>query len=101
MILAKPKFIVSFLACWWALIYFSPMPLEQVFDYALFSLLGVLGAIFANSTGAGGGVIFIPAFNELNFTEIQSIGTSFAIQCFGMTAGGLTWWFHYKHILLW
>lgn len=97
MLLTKPKFILSFLACWWALIYFSPLPFEQVFDYALFSLLGVLGAIFANSTGAGGGVIFIPAFNELNFTEMQAIGTSFAIQCFGMTAGGLTWWFHYKH----
>ena len=72
------------------------MSFEQVPDYALFSLLGVLGAIFANSTGAGGGVIFIPAFNELNFTEMQAIGTSFAIQCFGMTAGGLTWWYHYK-----
>jgi uncharacterized membrane protein YfcA len=65
-------------------------------DYAPFSLLGTLGAIFANSTGAGGGVVFIPAFNELVFTEKQSVATSFAIQCFGMTAGAVTWWCHYQ-----
>ncbi|MCW8833227.1 MAG: sulfite exporter TauE/SafE family protein, partial [Colwellia sp.] len=51
--------------------------------------------IFANSTGAGGGVIFIPMFTELNFTEQQAIATSFAIQCFGMTAGAVTWFHHY------
>jgi len=90
------KFIVPFLICWLLLISLSPMLWSQVPDYGLFSFLGVLGAIFANSTGAGGGVVFIPAFNELAFTEQQSIATSFAIQCFGMTAGALTWWFHYK-----
>jgi uncharacterized membrane protein YfcA len=35
-------------------------------------------------------------FTQLNFTEQQSIATSFAIQCFGMTAGAVTWWHHYK-----
>jgi len=35
-------------------------------------------------------------FTKLNFTEQQSVATSFAIQCFGMTAGGVTWWHHYK-----
>ena len=48
-----------------------------------------------NLTGAFGGVVFILLFNQLNFTEQQSIATSFAIQCFGMTAGAFTWWFHY------
>jgi len=94
--LNSKKFILSFIACWFLLIVLSPLMWEQIGEYSLFSFLGVLGAIFANSTGAGGGVVFIPAFNELAFTERQSIATSFAIQCFGMTAGALTWWFHYK-----
>ncbi len=65
-------------------------------DYVFFSLLGMLGAIFANTTGAGGGVVFIPIFNQLAFTESQAVATSFAIQCFGMTAGAVTWWRHYR-----
>lgn len=54
-------------------------------------LLGITGAIFANSTGAGGGVVFIPLFSQLGFTEQQALSTSFGIQCFGMTAGAITW----------
>lgn len=65
-------------------------------DYAPFSLLGVLGAIFANATGAGGGVVFIPAFQKLGLTELQSVSTSFAIQCCGMTTGAIVWWRHAK-----
>ncbi|WP_196141092.1 sulfite exporter TauE/SafE family protein [Aliikangiella sp. G2MR2-5] len=64
-------------------------------DYSLFTLLGVAGAIFANSTGAGGGVVFIPMFNYLEFSEAQSIATSFGIQSFGMTAGAITWGLYY------
>lgn len=94
--LASPKFISVFISLWIIMLVCSPLALEQVPDFALFSFLGMLGAIFANSTGAGGGVVFIPAFNELAFTEQQSVATSFAIQCFGMTAGAITWWFHYK-----
>lgn len=94
--LSSPKFIIPFLVCWLLLLTLSPLMFSQISEYGLFSLLGVLGAIFANSTGAGGGVVFIPAFNELAFSEQQSIATSFAIQCFGMTAGAITWWFHYR-----
>lgn len=94
--LSNPAFLITFVILWIALVALSPLEIAQVFNYGLFSLLGILGAIFANSTGAGGGVVFIPAFNELAFTEQQSIATSFAIQCFGMTAGALTWWLHYK-----
>lgn len=61
------------------------------FQFAPFSLLGVLGAIFANATGAGGGVVFIPAFQKLGLTEAQSVATSFAIQCCGMTTGAYVW----------
>jgi len=94
--LTNPKFILPFIAIWLLMLFLSPIALNGVNEYGLFSFIGVLGAIFANSTGAGGGVVFIPLFNQLNFTEQQSIATSFAIQCFGMTAGAFTWWFHYK-----
>ncbi|WP_346729595.1 sulfite exporter TauE/SafE family protein [Shewanella sp. NKUCC01_JLK] len=65
-------------------------------EYGRFVFLGITGAIFANSTGAGGGVIFIPVFSSLNFSESQSVSTSFMIQCFGMTAGAISWSLHYK-----
>jgi len=95
--LTNPKFILPFILIWLLMLLLSPITLNGVSEYGLFGFIGVLGAIFANSTGAGGGVVFIPLFNQLNFTEQQSLATSFAIQCFGMTAGGLTWWFHYKN----
>lgn len=94
--LSSPWFIIPFSLLWLSVLVISPMDLTAIPSYALFSLLGVLGAIFANSTGAGGGVVFIPAFNELSFSEQQAVATSFAIQCFGMTAGAFTWWQHYK-----
>ncbi|MCW8864294.1 MAG: sulfite exporter TauE/SafE family protein [Colwellia sp.] len=93
--LSNPKFIAVFVLLWLLLLYSASPPLQELLDYWLFSFLGIIGAIFANSTGAGGGVIFIPMFTELNFTEQQAIATSFAIQCFGMTAGAVTWFHHY------
>lgn len=93
--LTNPKFILVFVLLWLMLLVSAYHLFNGLFDYSLFSFLGVLGAIFANSTGAGGGVIFIPMFAQLNFTEQQAIATSFAIQCFGMTAGAITWSHHY------
>lgn len=78
----------------WASHFHSPFDLIQ--EYGRFIFLGITGAIFANSTGAGGGVIFIPVFSSLNFSESQSVATSFMIQCFGMTAGAISWSLHYK-----
>ena len=95
-LLTNPRFWLCFLSLWFLLLWLSPATLDTIKQYAVFSALGVVGAIFANSTGAGGGVIFVPLFNQLNFTELQSVATSFGIQSFGMTAGALTWWFHYK-----
>lgn len=60
-------------------------------EYGAFVLLGLSGAIFANSTGAGGGVIFVPIFNQLQLSSEQIVATSFAIQCFGMVAGSIAW----------
>jgi uncharacterized membrane protein YfcA len=94
--LSNPKFILLFLLFWAALLSNSAHTIAELIDYALFSFLGTVGAIFANATGAGGGVVFIPMFTKLNFSEQQSVATSFAIQCFGMTAGAVTWWHHYQ-----
>ena len=94
--LSNPRFIIIFLILWTGLLLSSSHALIDLVDYVSFSFLGTLGAIFANSTGAGGGVVFIPMFAKLNFSEQQSVATSFAIQCFGMTAGAVTWWHHYK-----
>jgi len=63
----------------------------QFIHSVLYSSLGIIGAIFANLSGAGGGVVFIPVFNYLGFTDGQSLSTSFTIQCFGMTAGAIVW----------
>jgi uncharacterized membrane protein YfcA len=62
-----------------------------------FTGLGVAGALIANSTGVGGGAVFVPAFSFLRETglydlsHMQVVGLSFAIQSFGMTIGSLTW----------
>ena len=66
-------------------------PIELIFDYGQFFLLGLAGAIVANSTGAGGGVVFIPAFTSIGIDGVNALGTSLAIQCFGMTAGSISW----------
>ena len=95
-LLARPSFLLLFALCWLILLISSPFSLAELINYLTFSLLGVIGAIFANSTGAGGGVVFIPLFNQLNFSEQQAVATSFAIQCFGMTAGATSWYYHYQ-----
>ena len=90
------KFITPFISFWFLLFAVAPLPFIELLNYCHFFFLGIVGAIFANSTGAGGGVVFIPLFNQLGFSDIQAIGTSFGIQCFGMTAGAITWCYHYK-----
>jgi uncharacterized membrane protein YfcA len=69
-----------------------------VADYGSFLFLGVVGAIFANATGAGGGVVFVPFFNQLSLSSETIVATSFAIQCCGMTAGAITWFNHYREL---
>ncbi|MGJ8678961.1 sulfite exporter TauE/SafE family protein [Paraglaciecola sp.] len=88
--------IRCFLLLLWIGIFLSQAePLILALNYGGFTFLGVLGAVFANSTGAGGGVVFMPFFNQLEFSVATSVATSFAIQCCGMTAGALTWWAYY------
>lgn len=81
------------------LIFSVPDSFQIIIDYFVFLFLGITGAIFANSTGAGGGVVFVPFFNQLEMKNTAIIATSFAIQCCGMTAGALTWYQHYKSVL--
>ena len=67
-------------------------------EFSGFMLLGITGAIAANSTGAGGGIVFVPSFQALGMEVPQVVATSFAIQCFGMTVGSISWliFFHNK-----
>lgn len=81
---------------WCVLLSVQPDLYSLITEYVGFVFLGVLGAIFANSTGAGGGVVFVPFFNQLALSNQTIIATSFAIQCCGMTAGAITWYKHYK-----
>lgn len=71
-------------------------PFASVGTHWHFFLIGILAATVANSTGAGGGIVFLPVFTVLGLTVTESLATSFAIQCFGMTAGALTWLLHLK-----
>ena len=96
----KSYFIVLFLLAWILALILVPITFDELSGYFSFSFLGLIGAIFANSTGAGGGVVFIPMFNQLGFTPEQAVATSFGIQSFGMTAGAITWYLHRrKHCL--
>ncbi len=54
-------------------------------------LVGLGGALVANSTGIGGGVVFVPAFDALAIPEGHIVGTSLLIQSFGMSMGALTY----------
>lgn len=74
----------------------------------IFGPIGVFGAIIANSTGTGGGVVFVPAFNtlsgasemgmipmEITVDPVKTIGISFLIQCFGMSVGSAVWTYRF------
>ena len=64
---------------------------DVIREYGHFFIIGLLAAIVANTTGAGGGIIFFPAFVLLGMAAETALATSFAIQCFGMTAGAIAW----------
>ncbi len=79
--------------------------IARFFSYIwIFAPIGVFGAVIANSTGTGGGVVFVPAFNalsaasemgtipmEISVDPVKTIGISFLIQCFGMSVGSCVW----------
>ena len=59
--------------------------------------VGVIGAIIANSSGTGGGVVFIPVFNALRalgewqLDPLRITAISMGIQAFGMSVGAIRW----------
>lgn len=87
---------LSLLLGWLLLLLALPESLNLIQEYGGFVALGITGAIFANATGAGGGVVFVPFFNHLGFDATTIVATSFAIQCCGMTAGAITWYRFYR-----
>lgn len=78
----------------WAM---APIDLGLLAQIWFFAPIGTFGALIANATGTGGGVVFVPVFNmlreagSLSLTPGGIVGMSFLIQCFGMSAGSLTW----------
>jgi hypothetical protein len=90
---------LSLLLGWLILLLLLPDSFRLITEYGGFIALGITGAIFANATGAGGGVVFVPFINHLGFDATTIVATSFAIQCCGMTAGAITWYrfFHDHH----
>lgn len=78
----------------WALVPADPALLAQLW---FLPGVGVVGAIIANTSGTGGGVVFVPVFNALRELGVMSlaplavVGVSMAIQSFGMSMGALRW----------
>ncbi|WP_296721085.1 sulfite exporter TauE/SafE family protein [Erythrobacter sp.] len=78
----------------WALVPTERQLLEQLW---FLPGVGVVGAIIANTSGTGGGVVFIPVFNALRELGVMSlaplgvVGVSMGIQSFGMSMGALRW----------
>lgn len=80
-----------------ALWHFAPIRLTLLGELFFLPAIGVLGAIIANTSGTGGGVVFVPVFNALRehgvmaLDPLQVVGASMMIQSFGMTMGALRW----------
>lgn len=78
----------------WALVPVSPALLGSLW---FLPAVGLVGAIIANTSGTGGGVVFVPVFNALRefdvmaLAPLQVVGVSMAIQSFGMSMGALRW----------
>ena len=81
-------------AALWALV---PYDAELLSRLWFLPGIGVVGAIIANTSGTGGGVVFVPVFNTLrewgvmDLQPLQVVGVSMGIQSFGMTMGALRW----------
>ena len=85
--------MLGYAAIWWL------APLSTALLRALWfvPVVGLFGATIANTSGTGGGVVFVPVFSILRDAGIMTLGTrqvvatSFLIQCFGMSMGALRW----------
>ncbi|WP_370191319.1 sulfite exporter TauE/SafE family protein [Qipengyuania sp.] len=85
--------VLAYAALWWL------VPYESTLLETLWFLpgVGVVGAIIANASGTGGGVVFVPVFNAMRelgtmaLNPLQVVAVSMGIQAFGMSLGGLRW----------
>lgn len=84
----------------------SEMDLAVLAGLWFFFPVGLLGAFIGNVTGTGGGMVFVPVFAAIQEGGVsvppelvrmvtlkteEGVAVSFAIQCFGMSAGALAW----------
>jgi uncharacterized membrane protein YfcA len=101
-----PIHLVLLVAAYGLLLRESALDLTILMGLWFFFPVGIMGAIIANATGTGGGVVFVPVFAALQDGGImippellqiaslkpeESVAVSFTIQCFGMSIGALTW----------
>ena len=87
----KIPYLILFLLIWIIFLLVIPNSLGLIKQYWYFFFIGIGGAVVANSTGAGGGIIFVPFFSTLGITATETLATSILIQAFGMTAGAIGW----------
>ncbi len=93
MILGTCLLFGGYLAIWRLV----PLNLHVLRELWFMPGVGFLGATIANTSGTGGGVVFVPVFSILRGAGImtlnptQVVAASFLIQCFGMTMGALRW----------
>lgn len=86
--------LLALYAALWAFVSADPALLAKLW---FLPGVGVIGAIIANTSGTGGGVVFVPVFNALRELGVMSlsplavVGVSMGIQSFGMTMGSLRW----------
>lgn len=85
--------LVTYALCW------IIVPSEGILLRQLWFLpsIGVIGAIIANASGTGGGVVFVPVFNVMHDLRVMELdplrvtAVSMGIQAFGMSVGALRW----------
>ena len=85
--------LAVYAACWLVL----PVDADLLASLWFIPGVGVIGAMIANASGTGGGVVFVPVFNALRdhgvlaLSPVQIVAVSMGIQAFGMSLGGLRW----------
>ena len=85
--------VLAYAAVW----AFVPYDADRLAQLWFMPGVGIIGAIIANASGTGGGVVFVPVFNALRdyglmaLSPLQVVAVSMGIQAFGMSLGGLRW----------
>lgn len=86
-----PVHLLLLVCAYAALWILSGVEAHEVAAAWIFAPVGVFGAIIANATGTGGGVVFVPVFAAFELPGEEVVAIAFAIQCFGMSVGALVW----------